>query len=389
VTTAHRRVLALLGVALYFEGYGRSLVTVTLPHIGRDLGLPAPALAYALALIAAGSLGALVLGPVADSLGRRRLLLGCIALYSVLGAATASAPTLPALVLWQAAARLFQEGALFSAAVVAAEEMPAATRAEAQGILGAVNSCGSGTVAFLLVFIGVVPWGWRGLCLVALLPLGLLPLFRRTIPETTRWLARTPFALARLPAGAGGRLAAALAVVLLAMAYDVAGFAFATYVPVEIHGWSGAEAGTMVVVAGAIGLPGWWLGGRLAGARGRRGAAVLFLVGLSAAEALFFLGGPHALGPAFAAMVFCQGGKTTVLRAWATELFPTTVRATATGALAAGATLGGMAGLAAAGALAPRVGGIAPALVVVATSGVAAAALAWLCLPETKGIELE
>ncbi len=389
MTAAHRRLLTLLGVALFFEGYGRSLVTVTLPHIGRDLGVPAATLSYALAVIAAGSLGTLVLGPLADRTGRRRLLLASIALYSLLGAATASAHTLPALVVWQAAARVFQEGALFSAAVLLAEEMPAAQRAEAQGILGTVNACGSGTMAFLFAAIALVPGGWRGLCLLTLLPLVLLPFLRRTIPETTRWLTRAHARREAPPRLARSRLAAALAVVFLGMAYDVAGFAFATYVPMELYGWSATEAGSMVVVAGAIGLPGWWLGGRLADRYGRRASAALFLLGLAAAEAVFFLAGPRTLWPAFAAMVFCQGGKTTVLRAWSTELFPTAIRATTTGWLAAGATAGGMTGLATAAALAPSLGGIAPALVVVASSGVVAAALAWCVLPETRALDLE
>ena len=389
MTAAHRRLLALLGTVLFFEGYGRALMTVTLPYVGRDLDLPASVLSYGLALIAAGSLGSLVLGPLADGLGRRRLLLGSVVLFSLFGAATASATSLPTLVFWQGAARVFQEGALFSAAVVIAEEMPASERAEAQGILGAINSCGSGTVAFLLVFIGAIPGGWRGLCALAILPLALLPFLRRSVSETRRWLGRAPRTAGQFAPDTLRRLAVTVAVVVLAMAYDVAGFAFTTYVPTEVHGWSPAAVGSMVVVAGAIGLPGWWLGGRLADRHGRRSMATVFLVGLCAAEIAFFLGGPKALWPAFAAMVFCQGGKTTILRAWTTELFPTPIRGTIAGWLAAAATVGGMSGLTIAGSLAPEVGGIGNALVLVSITGPAAAAIAWLYLPETRGQELD
>ncbi len=88
-------------------------------------------------------------------------------------------------------------------------------------------------------------------------------------------------------------------------------------------------------------------------------------------------------------MVFCQGGKTTVLRAWATELFPTSIRGAAAGWITAAGTVGGTCGLTLAGALAPRVGGIGPALAVIASAGVLAAVAAFLWLPETKGRELE
>ncbi len=145
----------------------------------------------------------------------------------------------------------------------------------------------------------------------------------------------------------------------------------------------------MFIVAGGLGLPGWWLGGRLADRRGRRVAATVFFLGLSVAEVAFYLGGPAALWPAFAAMVFCQGGKITVLRSWATELFPTSFRGTAASWLAAAGTLGGMAGLELASVLVRPLGGIAPALALISVAGVLAAIGSWVWLPETRGLELE
>jgi MFS family permease len=385
----HRRLLWLLGLAIFFEGYGRSFVVITLSYVGRDLDAAPASLSYALALISAGSLGVLVLGPLADRFGRRRLLLASVLLYSLLAAATASAAALPVLVAWQAAARMFQEGALFAAAVIAAEEMPAAKRAEAHGLLGTANSLGSGLVGILLAAIERVPGGWRTLCLVSLVPLLALPLLARAIPESERWRTRSPRTSTWLPREYRGRLIAVLAVVFLGMSYDVAGFAFATYVPISQYGWSPAAASALIVVAGGVGLPGWWVGGQLADRYGRRSVAILFMLGLTLAELAFYLGGPAAAFPAFAVMVFCQGGKITIFRAWATELFPTSFRGAAAGWLSAGGMLGGMAGLAVAGALERQLGGIRPALAVVSAAGVAAAVVAWTWLPETRGLELE
>lgn len=386
---ADRRLLGLLGLAIYFEGYGRSLVTVALPWVGRDLGASPDALSYALAAIAMGSLGVLALGPIADRIGRRRLLLACIVLFALFGAGTASSTSLAGLVAWQLAARVFQEGALFTAAVLAAEETSPASRAAAQGVLGTLNALGAGFAALLLVAIDVVPGGWRGLCLVSLVPLVAAPFLRRRLPESRRWLAHAGPRLALPPPAYRGRVAATLVVVALAMSYDVAAFAFATYVPGTRYGWSAAQVSAMFIGAGALGLPGWSLGGVLADRHGRRPIGVLFLLGLTAAELLFFLGGPLALWPGFAAMVFFQGGKMTIVRAWAAELFPTSFRGAAAGWLTAAGAVGGMSGLALAGALAARVGGIHVALAIVSGAGVlaAAAVLAWL--PETRGLDLE
>lgn len=389
MSAADRRLLGLLGLAIVFEGHGRSLVSVMLPVIGRDLAVSASALSFANAVIAAGALGGLVLGGLADRFGRRRLLLACVLGYALLGVATASATTLAALVVWQATARLFQEGALAAAVVIAVEEMPAARRGLAQGVLGTMNAVGAGLPAFLLGFIDHVPGGWRGISLLSLVPLALLPLLRRSIPETRRWTGtRRRQTLQALPAGYGSRMVAGLAVAFLGMTYDVAGFAFTTYWPMTHHDWSPARTSALIVVAGGIGLPGFWLGGRLADHTGRRVTAALFYLGLTLAELTFFLGRPALLWPAFAAMVFCQAGKTTVFRSWASELFPTSFRASAVGWLNAAATVGGMAGLAIAGALARGHGDIGHALVVVSTAGIAAA-VACTCLPETRGLELE
>jgi MFS family permease len=389
VQATHRRVLRLLALAVFFEGYGRTLVAVVLPYVGRDLGATPADLSYALALIGTGSLGVLFLGPLADRFGRRTLLLASVLLLSLLGAGTALAPTLWAVVLWQASARMFQEGALFTATVITAEEMPAADRGAAQGLLGMGNSLGAGFAALLLATIEHWPGGWRGLCLVSVAPLLFLTFLARALPESGRWLERDEPALRLPPPAYRGRLLAALTVVFLAMSYDIAGFTFATYVPITRYGWSSAAVSAMFIFAGGVGLPGWWIGGRLADRYGRRLVAIVFFLGLALAQVAFYFGGPGALWPAFACMVFCQGGKITVLRSWATELFPTSFRGAATAWMAAAGTSGGMAGLALAGRVETMVGGIAPALGLIATAGVLAAFAAYAWLPETRGLELE
>jgi len=389
VQDEHRQLLRLLSIALLFEGYGRAFLVITLPYVGTDLGATPAQLSYALALVGVGSFGVLLLGPMADRFGRRRLLLASVTLLSVLGACTAFARSVASLVAWQATARMFQEGALFAGPVIIAEEMPAQSRGAAQGIVGMINSMGAGLCALLLATIALWPGGWRGLSLVSLVPLGFLPFLRRTLPESKRWLARQGGERQPFPAVYRGRLLAAAVVTFLAMSYDIAGFAFSTYLPIHQYGWSPAAASGLIVVAGGLGLPGWWLGGRLADRRGRRTAAAAFFLGLTFAELAFYLLGPTALWPAFAAMVFCQGGKITVLRSWATELFPTDFRGSAAAWLAAAGTLGGMAGLGLAGVLEPVLGGIGPSLAAISAAGVVAAIVALRCLPETMGLELE
>src|SRR5439155_243011 len=91
-----------------WTGAGVRLIVVTLSYVGRDLGAAPAELSWALAFVSVGSLGVLVLGPIADRFGRRRLVLASVGLLALFGAGTAMARTLAALVVWQAAARMFQ-----------------------------------------------------------------------------------------------------------------------------------------------------------------------------------------------------------------------------------------------------------------------------------------
>src|SRR5262249_57444497 len=88
VDGTHRRLLRLVSLAVLFEGFGRSLVVITLPYVGADLHATPAELSYALALISVGSLGVLLLGPIADRFGRPPLLLPSLRLLPLLRPAT-------------------------------------------------------------------------------------------------------------------------------------------------------------------------------------------------------------------------------------------------------------------------------------------------------------
>ena len=101
------------------------------------------------------------------------------------------------------------------------------------------------------------PGGWRGLCLVSAVPLVFLPFLARVLPESGRWLARDEPALRFPPPAYRGRLLAMLVVVFLAMSYDIAGFSFATYVPIARYG-TGAVATRSELALKAHSLPLPW-----------------------------------------------------------------------------------------------------------------------------------
>ena len=106
--------------------------------------------------------------------------------YSI--AVPAFAPTPAFFVVCQMITRTFLVAAIACAVVILAEELPARNRGWGVGILGALGSFGFGLGALLYTFIDDLPFGWRTLYFVGGAPLFLLPLFRRRLKETSRFL---------------------------------------------------------------------------------------------------------------------------------------------------------------------------------------------------------
>lgn len=97
--------LWLLAFVTFSGTAGMHIFVPALPVAGADLGAGIGAMQMTVSLYILGlAVGQLVYGPLADAFGRRPLLLGGLALYTVAGLAAALAPQVHALV----AARLFQ-----------------------------------------------------------------------------------------------------------------------------------------------------------------------------------------------------------------------------------------------------------------------------------------
>jgi len=392
------RLLGLVSLAMFFESYDLSMLTSALKHIAEDLGMAEDELGGYLGTIRLGALPALAIVPLADRLGRRRLFLASLIGMSVTTAATALAHDANTFVACQMVMRVFVVAATSVAIVIVTEEYPAAHRGWAIGVLGAIASSGHGLGALLFSQIDRLPYGWRALYAFGALPLLLLPQFRRGIPETSRfvreqarattrpthWLAPL-VALARTYPGRAAGLTAAIFLVSLG---DVSVFQFTSYYAQKVHGWSPGEYATMFVGAGAVGVVGNVVAGRLGDVVGRR------MVGLTAfglfplAAWLFYVGPGWAMPIAFASFVFCQTAGVTILRALSSELFPTSHRGTAAAWAMLVQTIGWAVGLWAVG-LGTQWGAAIAEMTTWLSTGVLIGGLLLLTLPETKRRELE
>jgi putative MFS transporter len=398
------RLAGAVALGLFFEAYDASLLTSALKHIAEGLEMKESELGPYLGLIRLGALPALLVAPVADRLGRRRVFLGGIAGFSLGTLLTAFARGPEQFVLAQMLTRVFAIAALAIGMVIITEEFPAAHRGWGIGIVSALAAVGYGVGAGLFAAIEVIPGGWRALYAIGGLPLLLLPYWGRVVPETRRFREHT----GSLESAAGGRravvavltpikrfvldyplraFAISLAALLVAIG-EACVFQFVAYIPQKLHGWAPGHYSLMVVVGGGFGIMGNVVAGRLGDRRGRRLVGAFFFGVYPAAAWLFYQGPGLSLPLAFAMIVFTGTAGGVILRTLATELFPTPYRSTASGWLSFVQTLGWTAGLLLLGIAGQNAGDIARFTAQLSLA-VLAGGLTILVLPETSQRELE
>lgn len=397
-------VLGLVSLALFFEQYDNSMLTSALKFIARDLAMTEGDLGSFLAIIKLGAVPAFLVVPFADRIGRRRVFLASVVGCSVGTFLTAFTQTVGQFVVLQMMTRAFMLAAAAVAFVIVTEEFPAAHRGWAVGMLGALSACGHGLGAALFAAIEHLPYGWRSLYVVGAIPLLLLPAFSRGVPETRRF---TDHRAAMKPQGASDSVwgdwyrpmlglfrthplrVFGLAVVGGLFSFGEASvFQFTGYFTMTVHGWSPGQFSLMFVLGGAVGIIGNVVAGRLGDVVGRRTVGFAFLALFPLSAGLFYNGSGWVLPIAWTMVIFCTTAGSVTVRAFSTELFPTSHRGTAAAWLSLVQTLGWAAGLAVVGSGIQEAGDMA-VMTTRVSMVVFGAALALLFLPETFRQELE
>ncbi|MGH8883654.1 MAG: MFS transporter [Egibacteraceae bacterium] len=144
----------------------------------------------------------------------------------------------------------------------------------------------------------------------------------------------------------------------------------------------------IVLAAGPVGFGGLAVGRWAADRLGRIPTAVVAHAGIAIAGAIAYTAGPAGAIGGYLACLFAQSVAGPAIGTLATELFPTSSRATAAGWLNAAGVLGAVGGLVTFGLLADAFGSFGPAALAV-TIPMGLASAGYLLLPETRGLELE
>ena len=138
----HLRLLGVLTFAMFFENYDLSVLGNALPQLSASFGLSKADLGDFTSITRLGALPAFLFVPLADRIGRRRLVLISVIGMSLGSVLTAASQSATQFVLFQFATRTFLITAGVVAVVIVTEEFPAEHRGWGIGMLSGVAAIG-------------------------------------------------------------------------------------------------------------------------------------------------------------------------------------------------------------------------------------------------------
>lgn len=426
----------LLSTATLFDGFDNAMFGFAAPDVRATLGISREQWGFVSGATRVGVMASFLFLLTADKLGRRNLLMATVVGFTVFNTMTAFVTTTTQFVLCQMVARLFLTAEYSLAIIVVGEEFPARLRGRSIAILTSLatvgvmamaklqpyvllpdgaesnwlHSLGTGMVASLQGVFGLEPddSSWRALYVLSAFPLLLVLFLRVGMRETRRFTAAnaeresTPAQSVSFSA----RLRSAAepwspryrrrtwVVTLLWNCVHLVTAPSVVYWVIfarEDLGLTPAQVGDIVFWGYGGGVAGHFVAGYLIDRIGRKWTCSGFYV--AAAVSIYLLYHVPTLTGQYIWMfftVFSFGAAITSTHVYASELFPTEIRATGYGWTTnlAGRVTEVLTPMAIGLLIAP-LGGIPAAIAVVAAGPILGALLVLRYAPETKGMTLE
>ena len=400
------RAIVAVAITALASGFGQFGVVAALGDVSTQLGHVAPggtiadkvglsgtSLGIGLAIIRLASLGSLPLIGSADRLGRRRVILVVTTVGLALTAVAAASPGYWWFVAIFAFGRPLLSATNALAEVMAGEETGSRDRAAAVALVAAGYGVGAGLSA-IIHSLASGTLGFRGIFALAVVPLVVVFAVRGWVEEPSRFMVAEAEADHPTPVlGAVGPRFRRRVVILALIAFAISVItgpanSFLFLFAQDVVHQAGYVTALMVAAAGVAGLLGLLCGRWLADRIGRRPTGTCAMVAIALSGALAYSGSRPALVIGYILGVLSGSLLAPAVGSLLTELFPTSVRASATGWWVVAGVLGAVGGLVAFGAVADVGNRFALAADLTFLPPAAAAALFWL-LPETRGREPE
>jgi len=182
-------IFSLCFMIVLFDGFDTAAIGYIAPSLLGEWGLEkqqlAPVLSAALLGLAGGALSA---GPLADRLGRKRVLLAAVLLFGAASLASAYASSLDQLTVLRFVTGLGLGAAMPNAVTLTSEYCPDRQRSMLTNAMFCGFPLGSACGGFLASWM-IPHWGWRSVLLLGgIAPLVLLLLMLAFLPESVRYM---------------------------------------------------------------------------------------------------------------------------------------------------------------------------------------------------------
>ncbi|WP_399892794.1 MFS transporter [Streptomyces sp. BBFR51] len=183
-------VVGLCWLAVLFDGLDMFIYGSVLPHMLREkaLGITSGQAGDLGSYATFGMLvGALAAGTVADRIGRKKLMLSCVTLFSLASGLCAVAGSVSVFGLGRTLAGVGLGGLLPTAISMVSDYAPRGRAAITIGLLMTAHHAGGILSAYVALWI-VEPLGWRSAFWVCVVPLLFVPVLLRFLPESLSFL---------------------------------------------------------------------------------------------------------------------------------------------------------------------------------------------------------
>lgn len=388
-TRSDRKIVLVIWVAGVVQGFGQSQASASLPFTRAGLGLSDAEMSLLLGIARLAAFAALPLGWLGDHRGRRKPLLLAVTLIVVGGTAAGLVAEAWQFGLAHAVLRTGAAAVSGLAVVILAENTSHPIRAYAISFYGAAVSFGAGLALAALPLADNHPQAWRIPHLLTGAGVLVLPFLIRKVPESVVYVVQSSGGHWRelLAGDWARRFWLVVTISFLAAAYGAVGATFSTERLVTQLGIPPTSTVLIMLGGGTAGGIGFFVGGHMADAWGRRRTSVLsLLLALAGGVTVYTMNLIPLIVAGAVVSAFGTFSYVPAAGSHRAEMFPTSLRSSASTA-AANATLAGSAiGLISGIYTISRFG--LTGTVLLLGIGVVAAAAMTLLLPETRGQDL-
>src|ERR1700687_306344 len=164
---------AMLMSATIFEGYDTTIFHLCTPEIARTFHMGDPAIGLVATIVRFGGMLSFFVVILADRYGRKPIISTTVLCYTIFTLFTAMSRGVASFTIFQSTAQIFLAAEFGVAVTMISEEFPDASRGRAIAGLHMVAFLGVTAAALTYAIMAESTWGWRGMYLLGLAPLGI------------------------------------------------------------------------------------------------------------------------------------------------------------------------------------------------------------------------